>query len=195
MCKILSVWILIMGVANMASGSETTKLKELIDLGVAYHHKAVEGDKKAVKEAEKLFKNALQIEPENPVILAWYGSVLTMKGRDAWSPISKLRYVDQGIKKMDEAVKNTPDDITIRMIRASNSLALPGFLGRVDFAISDCEYLLKLREKSPESFPDEILPQIYHNLGMAYQKKGEKEKAREALEKATELSPESDTEY
>ena len=192
MDKILLSCILIMGVMNMAFGSETTELKGLIDQGVVYHHKGASGDKKAVKEAERLFKKALLIEPKNPEVLAWYGSVLTMKGRDALFPISKLRYVDQGIEKIDEACKNAPDNINVRMVRAGNSLGLPGFFGRIDFAISDSEYLLKLREKSPELFTDEILSQIYLNLGMAYQRKGEKEKAKEALEKATELSTESE---
>jgi len=191
MDKILLSCILIIGVVNMAFGSEITKLKELIDQGVVSHHKGAQGDKKAVKEAERLFKKALLIEPENPEILAWYGSVLTMKGRDALSPISKLRYVDQGIETMDETCKNAPDNITVRMVRAGNSLGLPCFFGRLDFAISDSEYLLKLREKSPESFSDEILSQIYRNLGTAYQRKGEKKKAMEILEKATKLSLES----
>ncbi|MDI6752533.1 MAG: tetratricopeptide repeat protein [bacterium] len=196
------VVIFMLGMGNTALASEMGKLEELLKkepenvkillkLGIDYHHKGVEGDEKAVKEAEKVFKKVLWLEPDNVEVLAWYGSTLTLKGRDAWFPISKLRYVNQGIEKMNEAVKIAPDNITVRMIRANNSLGLPDFFDRLKFAITDSEYLLKLKKKSPKAFPDELLLQIYLNLGRAYQKKGETEKAKKYLNKVIKLAPES----
>lgn len=183
MASLVSILILA-GVVNMASPSESElqdRLKKepenvevLIELGKIYHHKGIDGDKKAVKQAEGLLKKAIKLESDNVEATAWYGSLLTLKGRDASFSILRLRYVNRGIKMLDVAVKKAPNNITLRMIRANNSLGLPGFFGRLDVAITDLEYLLKLKEKYPESFSDELLSQIHSLLDQAYQRKGEK---------------------
>jgi cytochrome c-type biogenesis protein CcmH/NrfG len=54
----------------------------LLKLGILYHNLGVEGDKKAVKKAKDLFEKLLELEPKNAEALAWYGSVLTLRGRD-----------------------------------------------------------------------------------------------------------------
>ena len=72
----------------------------------------MEGDKKAVKRAKNLFENLLELEPQNAEALAWYGSVLTLRGRDVLFPVSKLGYVSNGVEKMDKAVELAPDNIS-----------------------------------------------------------------------------------
>jgi len=168
-----------------------TNTRILLKLGVLYHKLGVQGDKKAVKKAEDLFKRLLELEPENAEAHSWYGSVLTLKGRDAWLPISKMRYVNSGIKEMDKAVQLAPDNITVRMIRANNSLALPELFHRTEVAITDFEYLLSLARKRPEEFNKTLLGEIYLKLGNAYRKKGDIIEARENWQKAIKISPDS----
>ena len=119
----------------------------LLKMGILYHNLGVEGDKKAVKRARKLFQKLLELDPQNAEALAWYGSVLTLRGRDVWFPASKLKHVSNGIEKMDKAVELVPDNINVRMIRAHNSLNLPGIFHRTKIAITDFEHLLTLRKK------------------------------------------------
>ncbi|HAV42721.1 TPA: hypothetical protein DCX15_01710 [bacterium] len=194
--------ILLIGAVSIALAGEMTGLEkqaekeiepveDLMRLGIDYHHKGVEGNKEAVKKAEKIFKDVLALNPDHVEALAWYGSILTMKGRDAIFPISKLMHVHRGTKKMDEAIEKSPDNVTVRMVRVGNSLGLPEFFGRLDLAISDSEYLLKLKERDATSVPDELLPQIYLNLGLAHKKKQNKEQAEKYLKKVIEIAPES----
>jgi tetratricopeptide (TPR) repeat protein len=111
---------------------------------------------------------------------------LTIKAYYEWFPLFKLLYLNQGIKELDEAVNIAPEDITVRMIRANNSLALPAFTKRIDIAISDFEYLIKLSKKK-KAFPKELLLQIYSGLSQAYLKKGNPKKAKEILNSTSRL--------
>ena len=163
----------------------------LLKLGILYHNLGVEGDKKAVKRARNLFEKLLELEPQNAEALAWYGSVLTLRGRDVLFPVSKLSYVNNGIEKMDKAVELAPDNISVRMIRANNSLNLPGVFHRIEIAITDFEHLLTLREKRQEEFSKSLLAKIFLGLGSAYEKKEDTNKARENWQKAVEVLPDS----
>lgn len=163
----------------------------LLKLGILYHNLGVEGDRKAVKRAKDLFEKLLELEPQNAEALAWCGSVLTLKGRDILFPISKLGYVNDGIEKMDKVVELAPDNINVRMIRAHNSLNLPGIFHRIEIAITDFEHLLTLREKRQEEFSKSLLAKIFLGLGSAYKKKEDMVKARENWRKAVEVLPDS----
>jgi tetratricopeptide (TPR) repeat protein len=163
----------------------------LLKLGILYHNLGVEGDKEAVKKAKNLFEKLLELEPQNVEALAWYGSVLTLRGRDVWFPVSKLSYVNNGIEKMDKAVELAPDNINVRMIRANNSLNLPGAFHRIEIAITDFEYLLTLSQKRQQAFSESLLTKIFLGLGRAYKKRGDIIKARENWQKAVELLPNS----
>ncbi len=163
----------------------------LLKLGILYHNLGVEGDKKAVKRAKKLFQKLLEINPQNVEALAWYGSVLTLRGRDVLFPVSKLGYVSNGIKKMDKAVELVPDNIGVRMIRAHNSLNLPGIFHRIKIAITDFEHLLTLRQEKQQEFSKALLAKIFLGLGSAYKKKEDIIKARENWQKAVEVLPDS----
>jgi tetratricopeptide (TPR) repeat protein len=163
----------------------------LLKLGILYHNLGVEGDRKAVKRAKNLFEKLLELEPQNIEALAWYGSVLTLRGRDVGFPISKLKYVNNGIEKMDKAVELAPDNVSVRMIRAHNSLNLQGIFHRIKVAINDFEHLLSLSQKSPQEFSKGLLVEIYLGLGNAYKKRGDIIKARENWQEAVEVLPNS----
>jgi len=134
----------------LKTSPENTQI--LKKLGIIYHRLAEKGDKKAVKQAESLFKKLLQLEPKNAEVLSWYGSILTMKGRDAWLPFFKIKYVNDGLKEMDKAVKLAPNNITVRMVRAETCLALPENIFRqTEIAVADLEYLLRLGKEQPNN--------------------------------------------
>ncbi|MBC7084361.1 MAG: tetratricopeptide repeat protein [Firmicutes bacterium] len=175
--------------AQLKENPKDTKL--LMELGIIYHSKALEGDKHALQRAEQVFKEVLKIEPDNAEAHAWYGSLLTIKGREDWFPLAKLFYVNQGIQEMDRAVELAPDAVMVRLVRAHTSLALPYMFGRTKVAIKDFEYLITLSQDRPEQFNVDTLAQIYLGLGKAYAKEGDKNKARENWQKVIELAPES----
>jgi tetratricopeptide (TPR) repeat protein len=163
----------------------------LLQLGIAYHDLGVQGDKDSVKRAEKVLKKLLKLDPQNSEAHGWYGSVLTLKGRSARLPIMRMKHVSAGIKEMDNAVELSPDNVTVRMIRANNNLGLPDVFNRVDVVISDLKYLISMKEKDINAFDDELLAEIYLNLGRAFDMRGDLNEARENWRKVIEIRPES----
>ncbi len=166
--------------------------KLLMKLGISYHSFAEKGQKNAVKKAEAVFKTLLQIEPKNSEALVWYGSVLALKGRDAWFPFLKIKYVNDGLKKMDQAVWLDSANITVRMTRASTCIALPeNIFHRIKTAIQDFEYLVILQKKHPEMFDKKLSASIFLELGNGYKKSGDIIKARENWQRAVNAAADS----
>jgi tetratricopeptide (TPR) repeat protein len=162
-------------------------------LAKVYHHNALYKEKGGVKKAENFFKQMHKKFPEDMVILAWYGSLLTIKARDSWFPIAKLYYLRKGIAMLDKAIKNAQDNIIVRMIRANNSLHLPIFTKRLDIAIEDFEYLLKLNKS--KKLPNQLLPKVHLGLAKAYKSKGKKDIAKKHLKEVLKLTDKSSSEH
>ena len=171
---------------------DPTNISLLMQLGELYHSLAVDGERRAVQKADEMFAEILRIDPDNAKARAWRGGVYTLKAKYAWFPGTKLVRVYQGIRMMRRAVEIAPDDITVRMVRANTSMALPGFFGQLGRAIRDLEHLLALHEEDPEGFSNDLLADIYLALGKAREKAGNTEVARECWEKVISLVPESD---
>jgi len=166
----------------LEKNSNNTNL--LLKAGMFFQQLGASGDKKAVKKAEKIFKKLLQLEPDNAEALCWFGSVLTLKGRDAMLPFDKVRFVNSGLKKMDRAVELDSGNVSIRMIRGNTAYALPGFFKRMDTAVEDFEFLVALKESDTKSLDDASYESALYRLGTIYNKRGELDKASKFLEKA-----------
>ncbi|MFQ6082801.1 MAG: tetratricopeptide repeat protein [Candidatus Aminicenantia bacterium] len=203
--SLLLIAMFIIGLSKAQSSDPKTKIEALeenlkkdpenveflLELGILYHHLAQEGNKDGIKRGEEIFKKLLEIDPENAQAYCWYGSLLTLKGKYATLPFNKIRFVNSGTKKMDKAVELAPDNITVRMIRANNSLSLPDFFHRLELAITDFEYLLLLKEKNPDLFSKDILVQIYFALGKAWQRKEDIARAKKYWQKVIGIDPDS----
>jgi tetratricopeptide (TPR) repeat protein len=100
-----------------------------------------------------------------------------MLAKDAWDPMSKSSYVNQGIACMDKAVRMNPDNISIRMIRANNSKNLPRFLDRRSIAYEDFGHLARLFEKNPDVAAS-LKVSVYRDIAALYREDGDTAKAR-----------------
>jgi len=166
-------------------------IKSLLALGIAYHTEGVAGDKKAVEEGFGCFDTVLALDPANAVALAYRGSLWTMRGRDAWWPFTKMSNVDKGIDEMDKAVDLAPDNVSVRLVRGINSAHLPSMFKRLGTAQKDFYYLLN----SPAfpHFDAHLKSTIYYWSGFVYKQDNQPEKAKELLQKAIDVAPDSDT--
>jgi tetratricopeptide (TPR) repeat protein len=161
----------------------------LVKLGIAYHNKGVNGDKKAVKSAEEHLNKALELDRTNALALAYLGSVWTLKGRDAFFPWNKMKNVEKGMDKIDKAVDMSPDNLRVRMLRAMNSLNLPPFFHRLQYSLKDFTYITD----NPEfkNWPTESQSMVYYNLGLAFEKDEKPNEAKNNFELAIQTAPES----
>lgn len=145
---------------------DLSDVKKLKMLGIAYHNLAVLKVKGASQKAAAYLQKAHSLLPADDEVKAYLGSATTMVGRDSWNVFAKISIVNQGIKMMDEAVAEAPDNIVVRMVRANNSLELPEFLKRKNMAKKDFQYLKMLITKPSTDVEPDIRAEVFYQLGM-----------------------------
>jgi tetratricopeptide (TPR) repeat protein len=125
-------------------------------------------------------KNALKDDSDNIDLLLQKSELL---GRlTEMSPLmEKMQYGMEISQTFDRILELDANNIGGRIGRGAVRLFTPeAFGGNVDEAIRDFEFVL-------QTVPDEPQPNFY--MGMAYQRKGENEKAVQHLKKALEADP------
>src|SRR5204863_5428421 len=90
--------------------SDPTNTLILFQLGDLCYHEGANKNEKAVILAEGYFQRLLALDTNHAMARVRYGSVLTMKARDAFAPMNRLNYVRAGNREMDAAVKIAPND-------------------------------------------------------------------------------------
>ena len=113
----------------------------LFQLGDLCHDEGGKNDQRAVILAEGYFTRLLNIEPNHAMARVMYGSVLTMKARDALWPITQLNYVKAGNRQMDTAVQLAPNDAQVRFARAVNNVHMPDVMDRQGIVQADLAWL------------------------------------------------------
>jgi tetratricopeptide (TPR) repeat protein len=114
------------------------------------------------------------------------GSLWTTEGRDAAS----MEDINKGILEMDKAVKLAPQDITLRLVRGINSIYLPSLFNRIEIGLGDFNYLLAHSEF--QHFDARLKSTIYCWAGIAYKADHKNEKAKDLLNKAFSVAPNSE---
>lgn len=117
-------------------GTLTDADQKLFEKALDFHQQGVNGDRNATIQAYALFAEMAKRHPENPVILAFFGSASTLRARDAIF-FRKMDYLRQGLENLDRAVALAPDDCHVRAVRAINNYQLPSFIGRRSLAQED----------------------------------------------------------
>ena len=159
-------------------------------LAVLYHDAiAATPDDAMAKDAEDLFKKILKTKPDHVQAMGYYGSLLTLKARDAMNPLEKLDFVQQGCDKMDKALQFAPNDIHLRLLRAMNSVNLPPMLNRLSYALKDFQFL----RNSPAfaHLGPDLQQEIFYFSGVAFLKADRDSKARKMFKKAVDVNAEN----
>ena len=134
---------------------------------------------------EKRFSEALDMadallakDPDNADLHAWKGHAMGSLAQG--NPANMMKYGMGAMQEYETALKFDPNNANGHFGRGMVRLmAPPGFGGDLDGAIEDFEASVA---KNP-------FAEAYFNLGTAYQKKGDIEKAKAAYKKALELKP------
>jgi tetratricopeptide (TPR) repeat protein len=166
-------------------------VETLMKLGKIYHDQGVAGNDDAVDKGFTCLDKVLQIDPSNAIALAYRGSLWTLRARDAWWPFTKMKDVDKGIDEMDKAVDLAPDNITVRLVRGINSVQLPSMFHRLPVALKDFEHMLN--DSRFTGFNPHLQSTIYCWAGIAYNSDGQTAKAKELLQRAVSVDPNSET--
>ena len=153
----------------------------LRDLGIAYHNAALKDSKVYAKKAVQYLEQTRQKKIDDTVVLCYLGSAYTLLARNASDPMDRLSYVNKGVEYMDKAVRKDPDNIsdyvTIRLVRANNSMRLPKSLNRRPIAYEDFELLASLFQKGLK-IPSPLKISVYRSLAALYQEDGNMAEAK-----------------
>ncbi len=109
--------------------------------------------------------------------------------RDAWNPATKARLVNQGIQLLDRAVRMAPNNVSVRIVRMTNSLALPAFFGRGSTVRED---LRQLSGPLAEQIPHLLAAELSYRLGELMQREGRTKRALDLFQQARAQAPDSD---
>ncbi len=130
-------------------------------------------------EALDVVDSLLTADPNNPDLHAWKGNIMGSLASGG-NPMDMMKYGMGAMEEYEKALELDPDHAMAHFGRGvGRMVAPPGFGGDLDGAVEDLEFACK---KEP-------FPEAYYQLGMAYKKKGEMGKAKEALKKALEMNP------
>ena len=91
-------------------------------IGICYHMIALETGKNADTSIKKLQKS-LSLH-NDPLVKAFLGSAMTLKGNEK----QDLGILGQGLLLIDEARNESPDNISILLLRVSNGAGMPDFI-------------------------------------------------------------------
>ena len=103
---------------------------------------ATMGDSSALDKAADAFDALLKAEPANPVLMAYVGSMTSMKATTTALPWKKMRYAEDGMALLDKALallnpshdttllNGTPNSLDVRFTAASTFLSVPAFMNR-----------------------------------------------------------------
>lgn len=169
--------------------NEPNNVNALTELGIFYHDLGVEGDKKAVEKGKEIFEKVLSIDPSNAFATGYYGSILSLKARDAKMPWTKIKYAKRGFKQLDKSIQMNPEDLDVRLIRAMNSYQVPKIMKRMSVAIEDFNFIIE--HKTFESWTADHKAFVYLHFGKALEKDNQDKKSKELFELAIKEAPSS----
>lgn len=171
--------------------SDPTNTLILFQLGDLCHDQGANNDEKAVILAEGYFKRLLAIDPNHAMARVMYGSVLTMKARDALWPITQLNYVKAGNREMDAAVKIAPKDAQVRFARAVNNFHMPDIMDREEIVQEDLAWLWQQAQLADTTLKVGQKQRIALYCGQTLQKKNKLDEALQIWRAGLALAPKS----
>ena len=144
------------------------------------------------KSAWDSFKQLDKQYPDHPAVQAYYASLETIKARDAWMPWSKLKWVEQGLDRMDGALSLLDDSheseklgvstvaLETRIVAANTYVAVPSFLNRLQDAKDVFSDLLDT--PNLDRLPNELSKAIF-TIGLNIAEKEDKQEERAIWQK------------
>ncbi len=108
----------------------------------------------------------LTATPEDFEIMAALGSALSLQSIFHQKDLGKMNFLARkGMRIMDRAVKKSPENLGVRLLRGLSYANMPEFLNRANFAVKDLTLLKQYATNHPE-----FNQLINYHLAMAYSK-------------------------
>ncbi|MFZ5644231.1 MAG: tetratricopeptide repeat protein [Bacillota bacterium] len=157
--------------------------------GIRLHGLGVAGDRKAAIKSHDLLKRAYEMDPNNLLAMAYFGSSTALLGRDASEPNKMFENTFKGLKLIKQALLKDGKDHRIRLLRAYLTHSLPGFFNLAGTAIEDFRVIKEAYEQDNSILPPEKYWQVLYNLGVAYLRTGNAVESRKVWSQLLSETP------
>jgi len=122
---------------NTASAGETiSQAKQL-------YYEGINGNKQSLEKSTRMFSDLASIEPDNPEVQAYHGSILLLQAGRTWAVWKKYELSKAGLASLDEAVRRAPSNLEVRFVRAATTMHLPSFFSRDQQSKEDLTIIAK----------------------------------------------------
>ncbi len=160
--------------------NEATRLHEL---GFA-------GNKKASRLALTMWEKASEAYPNDAIAQGYYGSSMALVGRDADDPQLMFGNGLKGLKIIRQACSMDPKNLDLMRLRAFVLYSLPeSFFHLSTQAIKDFQSLVAAYKNNQQIFSRQIYHEILYDLGMAYERTSNGEKAKQTWQELLRENP------
>lgn len=150
----LLFWFSVRGIAADES------VEEMLKRAREKFYAAVE-DKKQIEPAIKLFERIAREEPKYAGRAEVYiGALVALKGKHAFLPHTKLKWVKRGLAIMDSGLQKRPNDVEALFIRGMTCYHLPFFFQRGDDAQRDFKEILKWMPLQIHTYDPKLITNI-----------------------------------
>jgi tetratricopeptide (TPR) repeat protein len=184
--KLFGKFFIVVSLMIFAFTTQAKSLKEYIE------EAKVNQNSGKIAEAVKIMEKAIEEYPDNSSAYAYLGLYTGMQAGETKDMAKAGELAFKSFGQLDKAVSLDSLNRVARLHRGIMGVSVPEFLGKLDNAVKDLEFIIKIYQKTPEKVSKEILVQTYNFLGEGYEKKGKIDKANIAWKKVIELDPESD---
>jgi hypothetical protein len=145
------------------------------------------GDNAALETGMKICEEALAADPKNSAALVWHGSGVYYRGFQAFQQGDQQKGMElarQGMKEMDQAVAEAPENLGVRIPRGAFLLTSSHFVpdpvvakGMIEKGVSDFEKVYALQEPNLAKLPMHSKGELLIGLADGYSRLGQQDKA------------------
>ncbi|MDX9742112.1 MAG: hypothetical protein RBT81_13195 [Gammaproteobacteria bacterium] len=103
--------------------------------------RAVDGDRRAVRDATLRFRTLSAAHPQEAVFIAYLGACTTLQGRDGTNNIERRRLTEEGLREIDRALalavgaeQDPVRYLDAALVAANSYIHVPSFFNRYDDA-------------------------------------------------------------
>jgi len=89
--------------------------------------------------------------------LTYIGALYAIKGKHAFSPFTKLKWVNKGLEIMDQGLHESPEDIEALFIHGSTCFYLPFFFNRKRDAKENFSTIINLLPTKYDNYSSELI--------------------------------------
>ncbi|MBN1350936.1 hypothetical protein JXJ21_16065 [candidate division KSB1 bacterium] len=124
-----------------------------------FFYKSV-SDKAHLEKAIGMFERLKQDEAFEGKSETYLGALVALKGKHAFAPHDKLKWVKRGLTIMDQGIAKCPNDIEALFIHGSTCYHIPFFFGRKGDAQRSFNRIIQLLPTRYQHYDEEIIQNV-----------------------------------